>query len=154
MLFLLSAEIIITYIKTKCNPLKRILEGRPVFLIEKGVINQKALSDNRISIDEFIGACRQQGISDVTGLYYAILEQDGKLSLLEKAHAGEEESGIAHALILDGTIQEESARRAGLDKAGIYALAKEWGYPPRDIFLLQKDDAGTVVCVPRAVGHQ
>ena len=36
MLLIFTLEIVVTYLKTKCNPLKRIFESKPVFIIEKG----------------------------------------------------------------------------------------------------------------------
>ena len=149
MAFLFSIEVIVTFAKNKINPLKRIFEGRPVFLIEKGKISQKALCENRISIEEFLGACRLQGVADISGIYYAILEQDGKLSLLERAEDGSPEHGMAHALILDGEVQEKNAKRLGLSRCQVEAIAKEWGYRPEQVFLLQQDDAGEVLCVAK-----
>lgn len=149
MVLLFCLEVIVTFAKTKINPLKRIFESRPVFLIEKGQIQQKALCENRISIEEFLGACRLQGVADISGIYYAILEQDGKLSLLERAQNGATEHGMAHALILDGVVQLDNAAHLGITIAEITSLAKEWGHVPEEVFLLQKDDAGTVLCIPK-----
>lgn len=154
MLFLFSAEVIITFAKTKWNPLKKIFEGHPVFLIEKGRVNQKALADNRISVEEFLGACRLQGVADISRLFYAILEQDGKLSLLERAKPGEAECGMAHALIIDGSIQEKNGLLLGLSRGDILSLAKGQGYQPEEIFLLQQDDAGAVLCIPKSEGKK
>ena len=89
-------EIIITFLKTKWNPLKKIFESKPVFLIRRGVLNQKELERNRISVNEFLGELRMQGISVLTDAYYAILEQDGKLSVVKRAKPGEEEKGLSH----------------------------------------------------------
>ena len=73
-LAIVALEIIITYLKTKWNPLKKIFESQPVFLIRRGVLNQTELERNRISVNEFLGELRMQGVSVLTDAYYAILE--------------------------------------------------------------------------------
>ncbi len=149
MAFLFGVEIIVTFAKTKWNPLKKVFEGKPIFLIEKGKINQTALGESRISIDELLGECRIQGIGDICEVYYGILEQDGKISLLKRKPPNETETGMAHPLILDGTIQEKAGEKLGLDMEAICHLAKERGYSPKDIFILQQDDLGKTVCIPK-----
>ncbi len=148
MVLLFSLEVIITFAKTKWNPLKKIFESKPVFLIQRGKLNQRALADNRITLDELLGECRAQGIGDITQLYYAILEQDGKLSLLERTKNGKE-TGIAHPLIIDGALQEDSIREANMTEQEVLGLAYQSGHKPKNIFLLQCDDAGNTYCIPR-----
>ena len=149
MVFLFAAEVIVTFAKTRWNPLKKVIESEPIFLIERGIINQRALGENRISINEFLGECRVQGIGDVSELYYAILEQDGKMSLLKKADPAHGEAGLAHPLILDGEVQDDAARRLKMDGDAIERLGRQNGYAVEDIFLLQQNDEGQVICIPK-----
>jgi len=39
----------------------------------------------RITADELIGELRQQGIIDISEVLYALLEQNGKITVLQKA---------------------------------------------------------------------
>lgn len=140
-------EIIITFLKTKWNPLKKIFESKPVFLIRRGVLNQKELERNRISVNEFLGELRMQGISVLTDAYYAILEQDGKLSVVKRAKPGEEEKGLSHPLISDGQINMSAVKDLQMTEENVLALCREEGADPKEIFLLLRDDAGGTICI-------
>lgn len=150
-LLIFSVEVIITYLKTKWNPLKRIFESKPVFLIERGHLHQEELVRNRISINEFLGELRIQGIPDISEVYYAILEQDGKLSVVKRAEAGTEDPGIAHALIADGCINEDALSHVGLQKEDVISLCRREGVQVDEVFLLQRNDAGKVRVVKKEV---
>ena len=65
-LIIVSLEIIISTIKNKWRPLKKAIEGRPVYIIYKGRILMEELVDNRISISELLAEMRGQGIFDIS----------------------------------------------------------------------------------------
>lgn len=95
--FLISLEILISFIKTKCNYVKRKIEGEPSYIIYKGKIMQDTLLKNRITINEFLAEMRSQGVCDVSDIEYALIEQSGKISIIKR------DSGImTHTIILDG----------------------------------------------------
>ncbi len=96
-LFILSIEILLSYAKTKSSRLKRYVEGESVFLIYRGELDQDALRENRISLNEFLSEMRAQSIGDMSEVEYAILEQSGKISILKRGS-----NEIAHVLIIDG----------------------------------------------------
>ncbi len=148
-LLIFSLEIIITHMKSRWNPLKHIFEGKPTFLIERGVLQQDELLRNRITLSEFIGECRVQGISDIFDIYYAILEQDGKLSVMKRAQNGETERGIAHLLIIDGEISREAVKRLQLTDLDIEQICKEEGAEIKDFLLLQRDDTGSIKSIKK-----
>lgn len=146
-LVIFSLEVIITFLKTKWNPLKKIFESKPVYLIKRGVLNQGELERNRISVNEFLGELRIQGVSSLSDAYYAILEQDGKLSVIKRAKPGETEKGLAHTLISDGQICQAAKQDLGMSDENIYALCRQEGVKPDEVFLLLRDDAGTTYCI-------
>mgnify|MGYP004711111135 FL=1 len=146
-LAIVALEIIITYLKTKWNPLKKIFESQPVFLIRRGILNQKELERNRISVNEFLGELRMQGVSVLTDAYYAILEQDGKLSVVKRAKPNETEKGLSHPLISDGQINRKALADLHMTEENLLAICREEGAHPEDIFLLLQDDAGGVICI-------
>lgn len=146
-LVIVALEIIITFLKTKWNPLKKIFESKPVFLIRRGVLNQEELERNRISVNEFLGELRIQGVSVLTDAYYAILEQDGKMSVVKRAKPNEEEKGLSHPLISDGQINKKALDDLDMTEESVYALCREEGARPEDIFLLLRDDAGGTICI-------
>lgn len=148
-LVIFSFEVIITFLKTKWNPLKKLFESKPVFLIKRGVLDQKELGKNRISLGELLSELRIQGIATYGDAYYAILEQNGKLSVVKRAKPDETEKGISHTLVSDGKLSKEAMKDLGLTEENVLALCRAEGVTPEEIFLLLRDDAGTVTCIKK-----
>jgi len=137
MLFILSAEIIVSTIKNKSEKLKRAIDGEPIYIIYKGRLLQKALSENRISINELLSEMRSQGIGDITEIYYGILEHNGTLSLLKK-----NDTPLAHSVIIDGRVLSEKLTGLGFNENWLNKRLKEDGVKQKDIFLMTVTDKG------------
>lgn len=135
-LFIFSLEIIISSLKNKSEKLKKLVEGEPIFLIYKGAFSQKAMRDNRLSVNELLCEARLQGVGDINEIYYAILEQNGQISFLEK---GKNEN-IATPLIIDGEIKEEGLSQRGISKKRLYKELKSRGASLEKVFLMTYDD--------------
>ena len=135
-LFIFSLEVIISSLKNKSEKLKKLVEGEPIFLIYKGKIKEKALRDNRISINELLCEGRLQGIGDISEIFYATLEQNGQISFLKR---GKQEN-IAIPLIIDGEIKEDSLLLSGVTKKRLLREISERSLTLEKIFLLTFDD--------------
>ncbi len=137
-ILILSAEIIISTLKNKSEKLKETFEGKPVYIIYKGRIIQRALCENRISINELLSEIRSQGVGDIGEVSYAILEQNGVLSIIKKSDAA-----LAHTLIIDGNIIEEEADN-GYDKKKIAAILENRKIKQSEVFLMTATDDGNL----------
>lgn len=141
-LLLLSLEVIFSFCLTKINALKKIVYGKPSFLISKGTLDQDELVRLRISLDEFLAELRQKDVPDLTAVDYAILEDNGKLSVIKKG-----DGGFAHPLIVDGEIIDEEIARSGIERAQLDALLLPRNVKPDDVFLLTLDDSGKTTLI-------
>lgn len=144
-IFIVSLEIITSSIKNKSEKIKKFIEGEPIFLIYKGKLCQKALKDNRISINELLCEARLRGVGNITNIYYAILEQNGQISVLEK---GENET-IAQPLIIDGELKEDNIKCMGYKKESVLKDIKKSGIPLKNVFLMTKDENGKINIIER-----
>ena len=138
-LFILSLEILLSYAKTRSNKLKRFVEGSAVFLIYRGELNQKALKENRISINEFMAEMRSQGVGDIGEIDYAILEQSGKISILM-----EKDTKVSHVLILDGEYNDPVFESAGFSRDKVSAELCRREIARKDVFLMSVDDENRI----------
>lgn len=138
-MFILSLEIIISYSKTKYNKLKKYVEGDPVFLIYKSKISQKALRESRITINEFLAEMRSQGTNNIEDIEYALLEQNGKISILKKTN-----TKAAHPILIDGCVNAAELKGLGLDKEYVTAEVKKRKLCIQDVFLMTLDDDGKI----------
>ena len=138
--FILCIEIILSALKNKLPLLKRALEGAPVYIIYKGKLLQKALRDNRISINEILSELRVCGIGDISEVEYVVLEQNGKISVIKKNDA----SGIAHNLIIDGEVCYDTVHSLGYDGRWIEKQLSASRLKKEKIFLMTIDDSGKI----------
>ena len=85
MIVLLSLEVFSSYILIRVPKLKNFLSAAPTILIKNGILDQNALVATRLSIEELMSEIRQQGFGSFDCVWYAILEKDGKLTILPRA---------------------------------------------------------------------
>ena len=152
-LTLLCAEVILSYLETKSNRLKKILGGEPSALISRGVLDAKALRRHRIELEELLSELRLSGVFDIADVRYAILEENGRISVKpnekkcpvthESAGVEADERGIARALIVDGEINEKAALAVGADAEAVKAAIAAAGVALKDAFLMTADDTGS-----------
>lgn len=130
-------------------PLRNILCGKPIILIENGKIHQANLRLTRITLDELTGHLRQKDVLDITTVQYAILETDGSLSVFpfpKDAPATAKEAGIHPkqqylplTVIEDGYICADSLKRAGKDDRWLRRVLEEKKTTAEETFLLTVD---------------
>jgi uncharacterized membrane protein YcaP (DUF421 family) len=147
-LFILSLEVILSTIKNKSGKLKSKIEGEPIYIIYKGRLLQKALKDNRISVNELISEIRAQGVGDISKVNYAILEQNGSLSVLSK-----NDSEMSHPLIIDGEINQPTLTAMGYNDIWLNKRLDEARVNQKDIFLMTVDDNGKIFIVERDINE-
>ena len=156
---ILTLEIALSVILLKCPSLKNWVSTRPSVLIRRGVPDQKELRRVRISIDELISEVRQSGVATLEDVDYAILEQNGKISIIQKKQALPpsasdlniilKETGIIHALIEDGTVNTYTLKLLGQDRAWLDAELLKKQKRAQDIFFLGIDDGGKFYTVEK-----
>ena len=138
-LLIITLEILLSFIKNKSNRLKRAVDGEPTFIIYKGRLRQDVLRENRISINEVLSELRVMGVGDIADADYVILEQNGKLSVLQKNR-----DRMAHALIIDGEVNEATLRSLGYNREWLNKRLAEASRKADEVFLLTVDDDGTI----------
>lgn len=154
---LITLEILISTLLIRSNWLKRLFYGKPALLINRGTLDIAAMKKNRIELDELLSELRQKGFSDVSHINYAILEENGKLSVFpkaEKAPATPEnlqirihDDGIAHLIILDGTVIDHNLTAVRWDQERLNTELNSRRASPKDVFLLTVDDSGNITFI-------
>ncbi|MCD7776197.1 MAG: DUF421 domain-containing protein, partial [Firmicutes bacterium] len=166
-MLIISIEVITSFITFKSVRARKLIVGKPSILISRGTLRQKELSRLRMSVSELLGQMRQCGISDIADVEYAIVEDDGRVSVFPKrdkrppkideidstgAVASSPETGIAYALIVDGKIIRENLAASGRDEKYIRQELASRKIKARDVMLLTADDAGNVNLIKKETG--
>ena len=151
---LVALEVAISRVMLRSVAFKRVFGGTPAILIKDGQIVPQSLGKNRIGVDELLSALRQEGYASVEDIAYAILEANGKLSVIptaasEPPSAADRgiktaERGIAHGVIIDGYVNERSLSQSGRDRAWLDGVLRREKLDEREVLLLTVDDTGRV----------
>jgi uncharacterized membrane protein YcaP (DUF421 family) len=64
--------------------LEALVEGRPQVLIHNGKLYEKALHESQLTRHELDAALRRAGCADVEQVHYAVLEDNGAISVVQR----------------------------------------------------------------------
>ena len=125
-LTLLSLTMILSVLTMKSVTFRALLCGRPSVVIQNGMVNQREMAKNRLTVDELLEELRIKGYTDISQIKYAILETNGQLSVLPYANqkppaAREmkvkvEEGGLPRVVVSDGRLLEDNLKALGHDR--------------------------------------
>lgn len=156
---ILTLEVILSMILLKFPKLKSLASARPTVLIRHGTLDQKEMGRIRISLDELISEIRQSGACSPDEVDYAILEQNGKISIILKREAcaptfadlnmKPKETGIMHTLIEDGHINDYNLKLLKRDRAWLQDYLQKKGKAAGDIFFLGVNDGEEFYCIDK-----
>ena len=107
---------------------------------------QKALSDNRISLNELLSELRCQGIGDLSEVEYAIIEQNGSLSVMKK-----QENTMTHPIIIDGEVMKQTLTSEEKDEEWLHSVLKKEKVKEGDVFLMTLSDEGKINVIKKEV---
>ncbi|AMO35037.1 membrane protein [Lysinibacillus fusiformis] len=75
---------LMTIITIKSKKARVLIDDKPTIVVQNGLILESALRKNRLHMDELTMMLREQAIFSVQDIHYALLETNGKLSVLQK----------------------------------------------------------------------
>lgn len=149
-IILISLEGLVSFISIKNRNLKKIIGGSPSILICKGAVSKKEMEKVRVSLDELLCQLRLKNISDISDVEYAILEENGQISVIPKMKArgvtladlniNKQEKGISHTLVADGQISNFNLNLTGHSKQWLLKQIKMRKCKLCDVFLFAIDD--------------
>jgi len=76
--------IIMGYIDIKSKTARNVIEGQPVIVVKQGQVMENELRKLRLDINELNTKLREKNVFSLNEVDYAILETDGKLSVMKK----------------------------------------------------------------------
>ncbi|SCY40434.1 DUF421 domain-containing protein [Alkaliphilus peptidifermentans] len=116
----------------------RIVTFEPTLVMENGKFLVNNMKKIKYSIDELLMMLREKDIFDFKDVLYAIIESNGRMTVLKKADInpvtpkdmaiGVKEKEVPTIVILEGRFDTESLKRAGLKSEMILDQVKKAGY--------------------------
>ena len=148
-LTVLGLELVLSGITLTSVPIRRLLCGKPVILIDNGKILQENLRKTRITLDELTGHLREKDVLDIHTVQFAILETNGNLSVFpypREKPASAKDAGVEAGkqylpvtIIEDGYLSKENLLLAGKDENWLKKALKQQNAEVSDTFLLTVD---------------
>ncbi|MFD2831020.1 DUF421 domain-containing protein [Corticicoccus populi] len=132
----------------KSRRFRRLTKGQPVILINDGELDSKVMRKNHMEVDEVRSLLRRHNVFTLREVRYALLEENGQLSILKYASEdpptrGETmkqfpENVRSHLFIDDGKVEHETLEQCGYDENWLKEhLKHETGYEINDIFFAE-----------------
>lgn len=116
---LVSIQLVISFITLKNVKLRKIIDGNPTVIIKDGKLNFKEMSKLRYTLDDLFAQLREQGIKSIEEVNYAVLENNGKLSVFESS------KDYPLPIIVDGNIDYLVLKDLKKDEKWINDILKE-----------------------------
>jgi uncharacterized membrane protein YcaP (DUF421 family) len=158
-LTVLALELILSGLVLRSIPLRRLLCGKPVILIENGRILQNNLRRTRITLDELTSQLREKDVLEPGEVQYAILETNGNISVFPypaQQPATAKDAGIIAkrrylpvTVVGDGYLYRENLALAGKDEAWLNKILKEKDADLASTWLLTVDGSDRVYFVKK-----
>ena len=149
---MMSIEIFTAAHQGRFPKLKNLFSPRPSILIRMGQPDFAELKKCRMSSDELLIALRKSGTTDISEVAYAILEQDGNVSVIPRAYAkpatakdvaaGNTENGMFRIIVDKGEFNDASLFDLEWSREKAYNIISNERYDISDIALMIADEAG------------
>lgn len=126
-------QVSVAHLIMKYEKFRHLIDGQPVILIHNGLINQNTMKKERYNIDDLMMQIREFGIGSIHEIAFAILETNGKLTVLRKNDC---KVLYPFPLIQDGQIQTQAMKEGHFSNDDlIQAMKKNDIDDIKDVFL-------------------
>ena len=137
---------VISILTNKFLKVRSIVTGKPLVLLENGVIYRENLKKARLDLNEFLTYCRIGGWFDLNQLQSAVLEHNGVVSFLPKEtdrpatptdlNLNPKQAKVQMPFVMDGKLLEDNIRQAGKEEAWVRRSLLRQGYKDESDVLL------------------
>lgn len=146
---------VIAFVTLKSRQTRKWFAGKPTIVIENGKILEQNLRKIKFSLDALTQELREKDIFDPEEVEYAVLELNGRLSVLKKAEylpvirkdlqlPNQAKKQFPIELIMDGQIMTENLKLTGLSSEWLSKQLKQWGVTAQEVCYAVKGTNGNV----------
>ena len=138
---------------------RKLFTGKPILLMDAGVIYRENMKKARFDLSDFLTLCRISGYFNIADIQTAILEDNGTVSFLPKSEARPvaprdlerypTQEHICANVILDGTPLPRSLAAMGRDLNWLEKQLTSLGYrSAQEVYLATLDSEGKFLAFP------
>lgn len=147
----------ISVLTSKSIKARVMVTGKPLILLEDGVIYRENLKKARLDLNEFLTYCRIGGWFDLNQLQAAVLEHNGVVSFLPREtdrpatptdlDLNPKQSQVQTPFVMDGILLAENIKKAGKEESWVHRSLLRQGYKDEKDVLLALWDGGEKLTV-------
>lgn len=153
---LFVVHIIITKLASKSIKFRKILNGKPVIVIERGNILPNAMKELNMDIDDLMEALRGKDVFNPEDVEYAIIETNGSMTVMPKADSrplcpadiGQKppRESLPITIIMEGKFLDENfALQNDVSKEYIFDTLKSKSLEQENVMLLLLSTSGLFI---------
>jgi len=124
---------------------RKFFMGEPTIVIQDGKILKQSLKKIKFDINDLLEECRNNGVFDIEQINYALMEANGKLSILLKPeylnitikdmNLKAVQNGLVANVIIDKKIMKDSLKSIKKDEKWLLKQLKIQGHQLKDVLL-------------------
>ena len=153
---LLVMHILISIINLKSIKFRELICGKPRILIYRGKIDQTALKKENFTINELQERLRNNNITNLGDVEYAILETSGQVTVIQKPEKrnltpqdmgiAPEYEGLSYDLVMDGKVMYENLNILNKDYKWLKNQTKKFNISPEEALIVTIDGKNQIFC--------
>ncbi|MED4345697.1 MULTISPECIES: DUF421 domain-containing protein [Heyndrickxia] len=128
MVVLLGIQIALALFSLRSNRIRKLIDGKPSILINKGKIDEKEMRKQRYNFDDLLMQLRSKDIDNIADVEFAILETSGQLSVVKKSKNKNKPASYTEPLIVGGKIQQNNLKKSNKTEAWLRSELQKRGY--------------------------
>ncbi len=156
---LVILEILFSFFTLKSARFRKVIDGAPTIVIKDGILQQKAMKDLRLTVEDLMNHLRQKGYFKLDDVAYCIVETDGNLSVLPTPKAAtataqmvgqiSPDNGLPCIIVADGTVRKDSLVLCNLDLNFLQDILIKENTSLKDVFVLTADKNGNYTLITK-----
>lgn len=140
-----------------------VVQGMPAVIVSNGKILEDVMRGERLNVDLLLTELRAQGVFSLSEVEFAVLEPNGKVSVLKKSQnlpvtprdlqLGSPYKGLSNTVVLEGQVISPALERLGLSHEWLVGQLSSQGiHDPSEVFYAELATDGTLFVDRRADG--
>lgn len=145
-LVLVSCEIAASFFMVKNSRFRKLVAGKPQVVINNGTVDQAQMKRLRMSTEDLSEQLRQMNVFSIQDVAYAIVETNGKLSVMKKPEKDQvsasmlgiavPDHGIDAVVISDGELSKFSLELCHLTEEWVMGVLNGQNLRLEDVFIM------------------
>lgn len=153
---------LVSVISQRSTKVRKVMSGRPLVIMDNGIIYRENLKKARIDLSDFLTQCRTSGYFDLNQIQTAVMEYNGAISFLPVSKyrpatpsdmdLQPEQEYLQITVIMDGHINKSNLKLSGNNEVWLTKQLHLQGYNnPSDVLLALCDNNNKLTVFPMDV---